>query len=103
VTRRDANSAVDGLQAMAARFDDAAARAFTVLDHEQRQQDARTLRVVAGMVADRRADAGELVQLWLESAERMLAYYDAADMAVVYGDRSRRRQLRAVETGEAGA
>jgi len=84
---------------MAERFDAAAARAFTVLDHDQRQQDARTLRVVAGMVADRGMDAADLVELWLESAERMLAYYDAADMAVVYGERSARRQVRT----EAGA
>lgn len=99
MSRREPNGAVSKLRAMAERFDAAAARAFTVLDHDQRQQDARTLRVVAGMVADRGMDAADLVELWLESAERMLAYYDAADMAVVYGERSARRQVRT----EAGA
>lgn len=100
MTRRQPNEAVSKLQAMAALFDAAAARAFTVLDHDQRQQDARTLRVVAGMVADPSVDASDpVVQLWLESAERMLAYYDAADMATIYGERSARRQVKA----EAGA
>jgi hypothetical protein len=104
VTRTQPNEAVDKLQAMATLFDDAAARAFTVIDHEQRQQDARTLRVVAGMAADRtdpfmrRADAA-WIALWLESAERLLAYYDRADMDVVYASRAARRVMRAAELG----
>lgn len=92
------------LRDLAAQFDAAAARAFTVLDHDQWQQDARQLRLVAALAADDRADTAELVGLWLESAERQLAYYDAADMAVVYGDRASRRERRVTEPeGEAEA
>lgn len=106
MTRREPNEAVAKLQAMAALFDGAATRAFTVLDHEHRQQDAHQLRVIAAMAARRnRTKADDAwIELWLSSAERALLYYDLADMAVVHGTRSSRRQRRAAELGtEAGA
>lgn len=105
MTRSEAKQAADALRAMAVRFDAAAARAFTVLDHDQRQQDAKTLRVVAAMASAFRPEHLNMpagyVQLWLDSGDRMLAYYDRLDMDVVYGSRSIRRERRDAEL-EAG-
>lgn len=96
MNRSEQKRATADLRAMAERFDASAARAFTVLDHDQREQDARTLRVVAAMASVFRPehvtmDAG-YVKLWLESGERMLSYYDRMDMDVVHGSRMIRRQ-----------
>lgn len=96
MTATTTNETMTDLRAAAAEFDAAAARAFTVIDHEQRQQDARTLRTVIAMGADRRAGTVDQawMELWLEASRRLLAYYDRMDMDVVHGSRMVRREAR---------
>ncbi|WP_314148225.1 hypothetical protein [uncultured Leifsonia sp.] len=107
MTRAERKQAVAELQAIAKRFDDAADRAFTLADEEQRRRDAATLRMVAVLVSAPRirhlSRDAEYVKLWMDAAERMLAHYDRADMDVVHGSRMIRREARAQQlAAEAG-
>ncbi|WP_349866833.1 hypothetical protein [Leifsonia sp. WHRI 6310E] len=101
--RDERRQAVAALRAMAVRFDDAAGRAFTLEDEDQRHKDAATIRMVAVMVSAFRpkgqAVDTEFVQLWLSAGERMLDYYDSADMDAVYASRLAARDQRAAEAG----
>jgi hypothetical protein len=101
MTRQERKQAVADLRALAADFDAAAARAYTLADEDQRRYDARQLRMVAVLVAAFRpkgamTDRG-FADLWLSAGRKMLAYYDAADMDAVHASRASRRDVTGTE------
>lgn len=65
---------------MAAGFDDAAARAFTLEDEDHRHKDAAPIPMFAVMVSvsafrpEGHAVGPEFVQVWLSAGENMLDY-----------------------------
>jgi hypothetical protein len=95
VNRQERKQAVADLRALASRFDAAAARAFTLDDEDTRRADAAQIRMVAMLVGTApirhaQRDRASFAALWLAAGEKMLSYYDAADMDAVHASRSAR-------------
>jgi hypothetical protein len=76
------------LTAIANEMIEAADRAFTVHDHDDRLRAATQVRFVRTL-----ATAGhlDLALAWIDAGRRMLKAWDAADMDAIYAERAGRR------------